>query len=58
MKKLSFFLLLAVCVILFAVRGARNWFASSSYGQQHIILADGTKLYVVRELWKIGRAHV
>ena len=38
-------------VLLLVKQGVHNWFGSSSYGKEKILLADGTKVYVVRELW-------
>src|SRR6185312_6908478 len=38
------------CWLVFAPLG-RNWLASSSFGKVSIKLADGSKVYVVRESW-------
>ena len=54
MRRLRLPTLILVCLLLvfpFAKLGIGNWFASSSYGKKQIVLADGTKVYVIRELW-------
>lgn len=49
------FIWIALAIVLSAVVaspiGLRNWFQSSNYGRSVIRLADGTKVYAVRQQW-------
>jgi hypothetical protein len=44
-------LLCGIVLIPLGSQGFRNWLGSSSFGNASIKLADGSKMYVVRESW-------
>jgi hypothetical protein len=44
---------LVVILLLWPIfrKGLHNWLHSSNYGRKTIVLPDGNKIYIVRELW-------